>query len=293
LNVTENEGGNILQIVIVTGLSGAGKTQAINCLEDLGYYCIDNMPPALIKNFIGLAARDNSGIEKAAFVIDIRGGEFFSDIKACLDDLRGMDISYRLVFLEATEEVLIRRFNETRRAHPLSGSFSTSGGIKKEKDALNEIRKLSDYIIDTSNMKSMRLREEIKQIFTSDKEVSDFTMNIESFGYKNGIPLDADMVFDMRFIPNPYYVAALKKLTGNNRKVRDYVMKFSESESFVKKTEGLINDMIPCFIREGKYHLNIAFGCTGGQHRSVAMANIFAGKFSDAGRRITVVHRDL
>ena len=279
--------------MIVTGLSGAGKTQAIICLEDLGYYCIDNMPPALIKNFIVLAARENSGIEKAAFVIDIRGGEFFTDIKACLNDLRGMGIAFKLVFLEAAEEVLIRRFNETRRTHPLSGGFSTLAGIQKEKEALNEIRDLSDFIIDTSNMKSMRLREEIKQIFDTETEVSVFTVNIESFGYKNGIPLDADMVFDMRFIPNPYYVAALKKLTGNNRKVRDYVMKFRESANFVEKADELISEMIPFYIREGKYHLNVAFGCTGGQHRSVAMANIFAEKFNAAGRRITVMHRDL
>lgn len=282
-----------MQIVIVTGLSGAGKTQAIICLEDLGYYCIDNMPPALIKSFIGLAARDRNGIEKAAFVIDIRGGEFFSDIKSCLSDLRSMEISYKLVFLEASEEVLIRRFNETRRAHPLSGGFSTKTGIQKEKEALSEIRKLSDFIIDTSNMKSMKLREEIKQIFTTEKEVSDFTVNIESFGYKNGIPLDADMVFDLRFIPNPYYVPALKKLSGNNRKVRDYVLRFQESADFINKIYEIINDTIPCYIREGKYHLNVAFGCTGGRHRSVAMANEFADLSKASGRRVTVVHRDL
>ena len=251
------------------------------------------MPPSLIKSFIGLAARENSGIEKAAFVIDIRGGEFFADVKTCLDDLHGMGITFKLIFLEAAEEVLIRRFNETRREHPLSGGFSTSTGIRKEKEALDEIRNLSDFIIDTSNMKSMRLQEEIKQIFATEKEASDFTVNIESFGYKNGIPLDADMVLDMRFIPNPYYVAALKKLTGNNRKVRDYIMRFKESADFIEKVDGLINDMIPYYIREGKYHLNVAFGCTGGQHRSVAMANIFAERFSAAGRRITVLHRDL
>ena len=283
----------MLQAVIITGLSGAGKTQAIICLEDMGYYCIDNMPPALVKNFIGLSAMGRSGIEKSAFVMDIRGGEFFSEIKSCLNDLKNMGISYKLIFLEASDEVLIRRFNETRRSHPLSGGFSTLTGIHKEKEALNEIRELADLVLDTSNMKSMRLREEIKRIFDTENKVSDFTVNIKSFGYKNGVPLDADMVFDVRFIPNPYYVAALKKLTGNNKKVRQYVMRFPESENFVKKVDELIDEMIPCYIREGKYHLNLAFGCTGGQHRSVAMANEFADIFNMRGRRTVVAHRDI
>jgi len=282
-----------MQVVIVTGLSGAGKTQAIICLEDLGYYCIDNMPPSLIKNFIGLTASEKSGIEKAAFVVDIRGGEFFSDIKACLNDLQSSQMEYKLIFLEASDEVLIRRFNETRRTHPLSGNVSTIVGIQKEKEALSEIRNLANYIIDTSNMKAMRLREEIKQLLTTEKGASDFTIHIESFGYKNGIPLDADMVFDVRFIPNPYYVPSLKKLTGNNRKVREYVMKFPESKNFIQKVDDLISDIIPCYIREGKYHLNIAFGCTGGQHRSVSMVNEFAEIFKRQGKRITVKHRDL
>ena len=282
-----------MQAVIVTGLSGAGKTQAAICLEDMGYYCIDNMPPALIKNFMGLAARGQNGIDKAAFVMDVRGGEFFADIELCLADLKNMGIPYKLVFLEASDEALIRRFNETRRTHPLSGSFSTIVGIQKERDALKGIRDLANYIVDTSNMKSMRLREEIKQIFASGGEASDFTVNIKSFGFKNGIPLEADIVFDVRFIPNPYYVAELKKLTGNNKKVRRFVMKSPESTNFVKKASELISDMIPCYIREGKYHLNIAFGCTGGQHRSVAMANEFVEIFNAQGRRTIAEHRDI
>jgi UPF0042 nucleotide-binding protein len=282
-----------LQVVIVTGLSGAGKTQAVICLEDMGYYCIDNIPPALVKNFIGLAVREKNWIEKAAFVMDIRGGEFFADIKSCLDELKSMDISYKLIFLEASEEALIRRFNETRRTHPLSGGFSTRTGIQKEKAALTEVRDLANYIIDTSNMKSMRLREEIKKIFTSEQKVSDFTINLVSFGFKNGIPLDADMVFDVRFIPNPYYSASLKKMTGNSKKVRQFVMKFSESKSFIGKVDELIGEIIPYYIREGKYHLNIAFGCTGGQHRSVAIANEFADIFSAQGRRTVIAHRDI
>ena len=282
-----------MQIVIITGLSGAGKTQAIICLEDLGYYCIDNMPSALIKNFIQLASKEESDIEKAAFVMDVRGGEFFSDIKSCLSDLDNEGVLYKLVFLEASEEALIRRFNETRRAHPLSEGASTITGIRKEKEALNEIRDLSDLIIDTSSMKSMRLREEIKQIFDTESENPDFTINMQSFGYKNGIPLNADMAFDVRFIPNPFYVPTLKKLSGNNRKVRQYVMRFPESANFLEKAYELINDVIPCYIREGKYHLNVAIGCTGGRHRSVAMVNEFAEIFEVSGKRVIIEHRDL
>jgi len=279
--------------VIITGLSGAGKTQAIICLEDLGYYCIDNMPPVLIKDFIGLAAREKNGIDRAAFVMDVRGGEFFSDMRACLKNLNSAGVNYKLVFLEASDEVLIRRFNETRRAHPLSGSASTIAGIRREKETLDEIRNIADFIIDTSNMKSMRLREEIKQIFSTENKASDFTINIISFGYKHGIPLDADMVFDLRFIPNPFYVSALKDLTGGNKKVRNYVMRFPESIDFVSKADEMIYAMIPCYIREGKYHLNLAFGCTGGRHRSVALANEFADIFRQQGRRVVVEHRDL
>ena len=282
-----------MQIVIITGLSGAGKTQAIICLEDLDYYCIDNMPPALIKNFIELASREESGIKKTAFVMDVRGGEFFADMKSCLSALDSNGTEYKLVFLEAADEILIRRFNETRRSHPLSKSPSTLAGIKKERKALNELRELADYIIDTSNMKSMRLREEIKKLFSTESKAPDFTVNLLSFGYKNGIPLDADMVFDVRFVPNPFYVAELKNLTGNNRKVRQYVMKFAESANFFKKADEMINEMIPCFIREGKYHLNLAVGCTGGRHRSVAFVNEFADLFSAQGRRTVVEHRDL
>ena len=285
-----------MQIVIVTGLSGAGKTQAVICLEDLGYYCIDNMPPALVKDFIGLAAREPGGIQKTAFVMDVRGGGFFANIKSVLDDLKNTGIQYKLVFLEASDEVLIRRFSETRRTHPLAAGESTASGIKKERAALNEIRDVANYVIDTSHMKASRLREELKQIFAGTEGTtvaSDFTIYVDSFGFKHGIPLDADMVFDVRFIPNPHYVSGLKKLTGKNKKVRQYVMKFPASQNFLGQVEQMINDLIPCYISEGKYHLNIAFGCTGGQHRSVAIANEFAEIFSKQGKRIVVDDRDI
>jgi len=285
-----------MQIVIVTGLSGAGKTQAVICLEDLGYYCIDNMPPALVKDFIGLASREQSGVQKTAFVMDVRGGGFFTNIKSVLDDLMSAGIQYKLVFLEASDEVLIRRFSETRRTHPLAAGESTAAGIKKERTALSEIRDIANYVIDTSSMKASRLREELKTLFletNGPSGVPDFTIYVDSFGFKHGIPLDADMVFDVRFIPNPHYVSGLKKLTGNNKKVRQYVMKFPESKKFLEQVEQMISDIIPCYIKEGKYHLNVAFGCTGGQHRSVTMAHEFAEIFSKQGKRIVIDNRDL
>lgn len=235
-----------MEVVIVTGLSGAGKSQGITCLEDLGYYCIDNMPPTLIRDFLKLVLSEESKIEKMAFVVDIRGGEFFVDLRKRLNDIKLFGIEYKILFLEASDEVLIRRFKETRRAHPLSKSGSAKEGLKKERALLQEIRGISDYIIDTSNMKSAKLREEITKIFTEDGHKNSFTINIQSFGFKNGIPTEADMVFDMRFIPNPFYVASLKHLTGNNRKVREFVMKPPESNLFFESVDwSLSRSVIP------------------------------------------------
>lgn len=281
-----------MEAVIVTGLSGAGKSQAANCLEDLGYYCIDNMPPALIKNFITLAMSQKSSIQKAAFVIDIRGGEFFKDVKPCLQDMKLMGLDFKVLFLEASDEILIRRFNETRRQHPLADGRETLSGINREREALESIRSVSDFVIDTSNMKSAKLREEINGLFTKGED-GNFVLNLFSFGFKHGIPLEADMVLDVRFIPNPYYITSLKKLTGNSKKIQDYVLKFPETQNFITNVENMLKEMIPCYIREGKYHLNLAFGCTGGQHRSVTIANVFAKKFKEEGLRITIEHRDL
>ncbi len=282
-----------MDVIIVTGLSGAGKSQAINCMEDLGYYCIDNMPPALINSFLDLIMRDKVAVEKAAFTIDIRGGEFFDDLKSSLEDLEEAGLKFRVMFLEASDEVLIRRFNETRRAHPLACAGNTLEGITLERQRLLEIRKISDYVIDTSNMKTAQLKEEIKKLLLSEKEDPNFTISIQSFGYKHGIPLDADMVFDMRFIPNPYYLKSMRKLTGNSEKVSNYVMKFPETREFLNTVHELINRLIPSYVREGKFHLVIAIGCTGGQHRSVAVANELSKRFLEEGKRVITVHRDL
>lgn len=284
-----------MKVVIVTGLSGAGKTQAINCLEDMGYYCIDNMPPALIGNFMELldAGSMQGEIEKVALVIDVRAGAFFANADDIIAGLKRAGSDSKLIFLEASNEVLIRRYNETRRSHPLSDSGSPLKGIEKEKAMMEPVRKLADIIIDTSGMKSSRLKQEIRNFIAGGATVDNFVINITSFGFKRGIPQEADFIFDVRFIPNPFYVASMKKLTGNNKKVQNYVLKFPETKEFIETLDKMITDMIPCYIREGKYHLNIAFGCTGGQHRSVSLANVFAERFNREGMHVTLTHREL
>ena len=282
-----------MQVVIVTGLSGAGKSQAVDCMEDMGYYCIDNMPPALIKDFINLSVQDRIKVDRAAFVVDIRGGEFFDDFKTSLCDLRKSDSKFKILFLEASDEVLIRRFKETRRTHPLSGPGNIIEGIRKEREKLSEIRALADYIIDTSTMRATNLKAEISSLLLSGKDTDVITMTISSFGYKNGMPLDADMVFDVRFLPNPFYLAGMKHLTGNNKKVQAFVMKFPEAGEFLKKVQDMVEYLIPLYAKEGKSHLSLAFGCTGGQHRSVVLVNVLATALTSKGIRVIKTHRDL
>ena len=281
-----------MKAVIITGLSGAGKTQAIDCLEDMGYYCIDNMPPALIRSFIDLTA-NGKGIDKAAFIIDVRGGSLFDDLKESLDELKNDGIDYKILYLEASDSTLIRRYNETRRTHPLAEGGSVSSGLKKEREMLQELRNQADYIIDTSNMKTAQLWAEIKQIITSGESQKSFTINITSFGYKRGTPMAGDMVFDMRFIPNPYYDKSLRPLTGNNAKVSRYVLKHQVTQDFIEKALDMVEMLIPFYIKEGKYSLNICIGCTGGHHRSVAVANELNRRLRQMGKRTTLEHRDL
>ena len=279
-----------MELIIVTGLSGAGKSNALNCLEDMGYYCIDNMPPALIGSFIDLAKTNKLNVDKAAICIDSRSGEGYRGFDQQLNKYH--DTDYKIMFLEASDETLIRRFNETRRNHPLNVS-SVKDGIRKERAFLAKARSISNYVIDTSNMKTAKLKEVIKDIVMKGEEKQTFIINIQSFGYKHGMPLDADMVFDMRFIPNPYYVPSLKELTGNSMKVKNYVLRQQVTVEFLEKIVPLLEEMIPAYMQEGKYHLNIACGCTGGHHRSVASANELARIFREKGYRITLAHRDL
>lgn len=283
-----------MEVVIVTGLSGAGKTKAADWFEDKGYYCIDNMPPALIKNFIDLAMTGKRKIEKAAFVVDIRGGQFFGDLKetvlALTDDI---NVDFKILFIEASDEVLIRRYNETRRSHPLSASVITKSTIEAERERLAELRSLANYVIDTSTLKVAEMNSELDKLFESKTKKDTFVINFMSFGYKHGMPTEADWVIDVRFIPNPYYVSSLKKLTGNNKKVAQYVMKQDVTKEFVNRIQEIITRLVPCYVKEGKYSLTIAFGCTGGQHRSVTLANEFYKIFTAEGWRVTLEHREL
>ena len=281
-----------MEVIIITGLSGAGKSQAVNCMEDLGYYCIDNMPPRLIREFISRVESGTSGIDKAAFVVDIRQGSFFEDLKEALENLKKSGTDYRILFLEASDRVLLRRYKETRRSHPMDKT-SIQKGIQSEREKLAEIRKQASFIIDTSNFKTADLNAEIKQRLNPGEREENFTITVESFGFKHGVPQEADWVLDARFLPNPFYLNSLKKLTGNNRKVRDYVMKSPLAQDFVGRIVGLAVDTIPGYIKEGKYSLVIAIGCTGGQHRSVACANEIADHFRELGKHVVVIHRDL
>ncbi len=281
-----------MEVIIITGLSGAGKSQAVHCMEDLGYYCIDNMPPRLMGEFLSLAEVSTSGIDKAAFVVDIRQRGFFEDLKECLENFRRSGTEYKIMFLEASDRVLIRRYKETRRAHPLDKA-SVQQGIASERERLAQIREQASFIIDTSNFKTADLNEEIKQLLNPGEREDSFTLTVESFGYKHGVPQDVDWVLDARFLPNPFYLKSLKKLTGNNLKVREYVMRSPGAKDFVGRVVGLALDTIPGYIKEGKYSLVIAIGCTGGQHRSVACANELADHFRELGKHVVVIHRDL
>ena len=283
-----------MEVVIITGLSGAGKTNAFTWFEDQGYYCVDNMPPALIENFLELTQGSNKVAKKAAFVIDIRGGMFFDDLYKCLDRLKKKeDISLKILFIEASDDTLIKRYNETRRNHPLTTGIITKEVIEAEREKLRKLRNRADFVIDTTNMKVSTMKLEIERLIGGYESSSAFSVNVFSFGYKHGVPIEADLLFDMRFIPNPYYVPSLKKLTGNNKKVFQYVMRQEVTKTFIKDLRSMMNTIIPYYIKEGKYHINIGFGCTGGQHRSVAMANKMAEIFKEDGYRVTLEHRDL
>ena len=280
-----------MEVVIITGLSGAGKTKAADWFEDKGYYCIDNMPPALIKNFIDLSLTGAKNIKKTAFVIDVRGGRFFGDLKTSIAALeRDENVDFKILFIEASNETLIRRYNESRRIHPLSTAAITSEVIEEERKKLAELRAHATYIIDTSTLKVAELNSELDRLFARGEAGDSFILNFMSFGYKHGIPLEADWVLDVRFIPNPYYVPSLKPLTGNNKKVSQYVLKQDIAKEFINR---LVEIIKPCYIKEGKYSLTVALGCTGGHHRSVAVANEVYRIFSEEGRRVTLEHRDL
>ncbi len=281
-----------MELIIITGLSGAGKSQAVNCMEDLGYYCVDNMPPTLINEFIELAESGGAGIDKAAFVVDIRQGKFLDDLRDSLESFAKQGREFKVMFLEASDAALIRRYQETRRAHPLD-KISVQAGIDEERERLADVKAKASYVIDTSSYKIADLNEEIKQLLSPGLKEESFSITIESFGYKHGVPGEVDWVIDARFITNPFYLASLKSLTGNNMKVRDFVMRHELARELVDRMTALVEVLAPGYIKEGKYSLKMAVGCTGGRHRSVAISNELADRLRAAGKHVVVIHRDL
>lgn len=281
------------RLVIVTGLSGAGKTQALRSLEDLGFFCVDNLPPALIPKFAELCAQAASKINMIALGVDIRGGEFFDTLFEVLSELNSRGIQYEILFLEASDEALVRRFKESRRRHPLSAHGEVLDVIRKERSLLQELRGGANKIIDTSNLAPKQLKEEIATIFADQSGLSELHITVVSFGFKYGIPLDSDLVIDVRFLPNPHYQPELRNFTGNDPQVRDFVFKSPVTEQFMDKFTDFVEFLIPEYISEGKTTLMIAIGCTGGMHRSVALANRLTETLDGKKHRITVRHRDV
>lgn len=281
-----------MKFVIVTGLSGSGKSETMRALEDMGFYCVDNLPPALITKFAELCYQPNSSIDKVALGIDIRGREFFEALHDSLSYLQKSNYKYEIVYLDCSDDALLKRYKMTRRNHPLAKNMQISEGIKMERKIMDELKQMSNCIIDTTNMKPRDLKEEISKIYSSGETNPNLTISVLSFGFKHGAPIDADLVFDVRFLPNPYYVEDLRQKTGEDQEVRDYVMNSKISEIFYEKLNDMINFLVPQYIEEGKQHLVIAIGCTGGRHRSVTISNMIYEDLLSKGYRVIKKHRD-
>ncbi|MEG0370749.1 MAG: RNase adapter RapZ [Clostridium sp.] len=281
-----------MRFVIVTGLSGAGKTQAIRCLEDLNYFCIENIPPSLISKFAELSYKTNDKVDKIAIVIDVRGGKFFDELFNGLRELNEIGYKYEILFLDASDETLVKRFKESRRTHPLSKRGRIVTGIQEERIKLSEVRIRADHVIDTSNYSTKTLKDRIKGIFGSNEREDGFVINVMSFGFKYGMPIDADLVFDVRFLPNPYYIDELRSLSGNDKSIKEYVTSFEVTREFITKVNEMLDFLIPYYIKEGKTQLVVGIGCTGGRHRSVVMANEVED-FLKGKHDTQIIHRDI
>ncbi|SDB29906.1 RNase adapter RapZ [Eubacterium oxidoreducens] len=284
-----------MEFAIITGLSGAGKTATLKMFEDFGYFCVDNLPIELVEKFAELTV-NHPRAENVALGLDARSGDDLDQMEQILQHLRQMGIGYKIVFLDASDEILIKRYKETRRRHPLSEDGRIQEGIQKERERLQFLRKQADYIFDTSHLLIRDLRKDLQNVFVDKKQFGNMMVNIVSFGYKYGIPSDADLVFDVRFLPNPYYVEELKDKTGNDLEVRDYVMNDPESEVFVNKLQDMLAFLLPKYCAEGKNQVIIAVGCTGGKHRSVTIANLLYEHFNEeelGGFGYHLGHRDI
>lgn len=282
-----------MKLVIVTGMSGAGKTIALKMLEDMGFYCVDNLPIPLADKFVQLAA-GGRGISQAALGVDIRGGEELGELDSVLKDWRERGLDFKVLFLDASDEALIKRYKETRRSHPLAGAGRIDQGIAMERERLEFLRRDADYIIDTSRLLTRELRQELEKIFVKNQAFRSMFITVLSFGFKYGIPQDGDLVFDVRFLPNPYYVEELRPLTGEDERIQTYVKQGGTAEEFLAKLYDLVDFLIPNYISEGKNQLVIAVGCTGGKHRSVTIARELYAHLKERDEYgIRLEHRDI
>lgn len=280
------------RLLIVTGLSGSGKTQACRYLEDLGYFCVDNLPPVFIPKFAELCAHSGTKFEKIVLIVDTRSREFFSTFVHVLEDMKRDGQAYDLLFMEATDAAIIRRYKETRRRHPMAPSSRLSEGIAKERECLEPVRRMATHIIDTSDLKKNELKTKILSLFAK-RDGDNMGINILSFGFKFGVPMDADIVIDVRFLPNPYYVDSLKHKSGMMPEVVDFMTSRPVTKEFEERIDDLIGFLVPQYMKEGKTQLVIAFGCTGGMHRSVYMAKHTYDFLGKRGYQATLEHRDL
>ncbi len=282
-----------MQYTIVTGMSGSGKTRVIRYLEDMGYFCIDNMPPVLIPKFSEMLSSVNGNFNNIALVIDIRVGDMINELLAQIKDLKDKGYDCRLLYLNADDETLVKRYKEQRRPHPLDNANGLLASIQQEREMLTALYNAADSVIDTSRLSAQDLLKELKELYASKDAKQGLEINVMAFGFKYGMPLDADLVFDVRCFPNPFYIDELKHKTGNDKDVQDYVMSFKTAEEFMEKLQDMMSFMIPLYIEEGKVSLSIAIGCTGGKHRSVTMTNRLADYLKTLDYSVNVTYRDI
>ncbi|MBE0449300.1 MAG: RNase adapter RapZ [Clostridia bacterium] len=282
-----------MNFIIISGQSGAGKSQAKKVFEDLGFYCVDNLPPSLIPSFIELLEQSSENISNIALVIDIRGGKFFKDLENNLELLKSKEYPYKIFYFEANDDVILKRFKETRRTHPLDPSGRIEDAIIAEKDLLETLKNKADYVINTSTTNQAELKNEISRHLEIDETKKTVSLTLISFGFKKGIPLDSDFLFDVRFLPNPFYIETLRGMTGNDQAVSDFVMGFEESKKMLEHIKNLLDYSLSCFKKDGRMQLVVSLGCTGGQHRSVTFINELAKHFDNHGYNIKIVHRDI
>ncbi len=283
-----------MKFVILTGMSGAGKSTALKMMEDIGYFCVDNLPIALIEKFAELADLQDAELQKVAVGVDIRSGQTLGELQDVLDRLQQKGMKFDILYLDSQDDVLVKRYKETRRSHPLAGNERVDKGIQEERQRMEFLRKQASYIVDTSNMLTRELKAELEKIFVRNQDYKNLFITIVSFGFKYGIPTDCDLVFDVRFLPNPYYVEGLRSKTGNDREIQEYVMQFPEAWEFMRRLEDMVKFLIPNYIVEGKTQLVIGVGCTGGKHRSVTLANALFERLADReGYGIKIEHRDI